>query len=135
VFIQNSRGRLTALCRVLGDKNVQMHALSLADTADYGVVRIICDDPAVAAKALQDAGFKANLTQVVAVEVPHVPGGLANVLECLEKSGLDIEYCYCFVDSHGGATVAFKVMESAVEVLEQAGFTVLHPKDLYKTKA
>ena len=111
-----------------------MHALSLADTADYGVVRIICDDPQTAAHVLSDAGFKANLTKVVAVEVPHVPGGLADVLECLEMGGLDVEYCYCFVDAAGGATVAFKVLESAVDLLEQAGFNVLHPADLYKTK-
>ncbi len=132
VFLENTKGRLTAMCRALGDANVQMHALALADTTDYGVARIICDDPRGAAAALADAGFVANITKVVAVEVPHVPGGLADVLECLEKANVNIEYCYCFVDAEKGATVAFKVDESAIDYLEQSGFTVLHPKDLYK---
>ncbi len=132
VFLENTKGRLTAMCRVLGDADVQMHALALADTTDYGVARIICDDPQGAAKTLADAGFTANLTKVVAVEVPHKPGGLADVLECLEKAEINVEYCYCFVDAQAGATVAFKVDESAVSELESAGFVVLYPKDLYK---
>ena len=132
VFLENTKGRLTAMCRVLGDENVQMHALALADTTDYGVARIICDDPQGASRALAEAGFTANITNVVAVEVPHVPGGLADVLTCLEKANLNVEYCYCFTDAANGATVAFKVDERAIAALEQAGFKVLHANDLYK---
>ena len=132
VFLENTKGRLTAMCRVLGDADVQMHALALADTTDYGVARIICDDPKGAVKTLADAGFTANITKVVAVEVPHKPGGLADVLECLQNANVNVEYCYCFVDADKGATVAFKVEHSAIAELEKGGFVVLHPKDLYK---
>ena len=133
VFLENSKGRLTSLCHALGDAGIQMHSLALADTTDYGIARIICDDPKGAVAAISEAGFTANLTKVVAVEVPDVPGGLANVLDVLEGASINIEYCYCFADADKGATVAFKVDESAIGALEGAGFKVLHPEDLYKT--
>lgn len=132
VFLENSRGRLTSLARALGDAGIQMHSLALADTTDYGIARIICDDPAGAVDAISKAGFAANLTKVVAVEVPDVPGGLARVLGALDDAGVNIEYSYCFADADKGATVAFKVDESAIAALEGAGFRVLHPDDLYK---
>lgn len=132
VFLENKAGRLTSLCSTLGNANIQMHALTLADTTDYGVARIICDDPKAAVIALSDQGFGANLTKVVAVEVPDVPGGLAEVFGSLDDNGINIEYCYCFADSDKKATVAFKSDESAIPVLEGAGYKVLHPADLYK---
>lgn len=132
VFLENSKGRLTSLCRTLGSAGIQMHSLALADTADYGIARIICDDPQGAAKALSDAGFTANVSKVVAVEVPDVPGGLAQVLDALDAADVNIEYSYCFANASNGATVAFKVDESAIPALEGAGFTVLHPGDLYR---
>ena len=133
VFLENTKGRLTSLCRALGDADIQMHSLALADTTDYGIARIICDDPKGAVAAISEAGFTANLTKVVAVEVPDVPGGLADVLDVLDAAGLNIEYSYCFADAREGATVAFKVDEEAIGALEGAGFKVLHPEDLYKT--
>ncbi len=133
VFLENTKGRLTSLCRALGDANIQMHSLALADTTDYGIARIICDDPKGAVAAISEAGFTANLTKVVAVEVPDVPGGLANVLDALDGADVNIEYSYCFADAKNGATVAFKVDQSAIDALEGAGFKVLHPEDLYKT--
>ena len=133
VFLENTKGRLTSLCRALGDADIQMHSLALADTTDYGIARIICDDPKGAVAAISEAGFTANLPKVVAVEVPDVPGGLASVLDALDDAGINIEYCYCFADADKGATVAFKVDESAIGALEGAGFKVLHPEDLYKT--
>lgn len=133
VFLENTKGRLTSLCRALGDADIQMHSLALADTTDYGIARIICDDPKGAVAAISEAGFTANLTKVVAVEVPDVPGGLADVLDVLDAAGLNIEYSYCFADAREDATVAFKVDEAAIGALEGAGFKVLHPEDLYKT--
>ena len=130
VFLENTKGRLTSLCRALGDADIQMHSLALADTTDYGIARIICDDPKGAVAAISEAGFTANLTKVVAVEVPDVPGGLADVPDA---AGLNIEYSYCFADAREGATVAFKVDEADIGALEGAGFKVLHPEDLYKT--
>lgn len=82
VFLENTKGRLTSLCRALGDADIQMHSLALADTTDYGIARIICDDPKGAVAAISEAGFTANLTKVVAVEVPDVPADSPTCSTC-----------------------------------------------------
>jgi hypothetical protein len=131
VFLGNEEGRLTAMCRALGDAGVQMHSLVLADTTDYGVVRIICDNPAGAGAALKAAGFTASLAKVTAVEVPNVPGGLADVFGALDEAGVNIEYSYCFTNAEGRATLALKAPEQVKDALSGAGFKVLGPGDLY----
>ncbi len=131
VFLGNKKGRLTALCQTLGEADIQMHALAVADTSDYGIVRIICDKPQAAVEVLTGAGFTASLARVVAVQVPDVPGGAAQVFEALEKADASVEYAYCFTSSVGAATLALKSDSDVMGVLEGAGFCVLHPKDLY----
>lgn len=131
VFLGNEEGRLTAMCRTLGDAGIQMHALVLADTTDYGIVRIICDNPQAATQALAQAHFTASLAKVVAVEVPNVPGGLADVFGALDQTGVNIEYSYCFTGANGAATLALKAPERVMDALEDAGIKVLHPADLY----
>lgn len=131
VFLGNEKGRLTALCRTLGDAGIQMHALMLADTTDYGIVRIVCDNPQAATEALAKAHFTASIAKVVAVEVPHVPGGLAKVFGALDEADVNIEYSYCFTSANGMATLALKAPESVIGTLEDAGVKVLHPADLY----
>ncbi len=133
VFLENKSGRLAELTRSLGDAGVDMHALMVADTSDFGVVRIICDRPAHAKRLLDEAGFGASVAEVVAVEVPDRPGGLAEVLEVLGLAGLNVEYAYCFVKSSGDCAVdVLKVDDRRAEaVLAEAGFAVLGPSDLY----
>lgn len=131
VFLENSKGRLTAMCRALGDAGIQMRSLTVADTTDYGIARIICTDPAAAVTALKAADFRASLTHVVGVKVPDVPGGLAGIFETLEEADLNVEYGYCFTaNGIEGAIAALKVSESGIKVLEDAGFTTVHPSDL-----
>ena len=130
VFLENNKGRLTAMCRTVGDANVNMHALVVADTTDYGIVRIVCDKPEDAVEALTEAGFRATIAQVIGVEVPDVPGGLADVFETLEEGDVNIEYSYCFAHAKGGATVAFKAKPEAEVALAAAGFKVLDQTDL-----
>lgn len=133
VFLENSAGRLGQLSRALGDAGVNMHALMVADTEQFGIVRIIADEPHRAKDILDELGFSAKLTPVVAVEVPNRPGGLADILEALGDSGLNIEYAYCFVEPQGDAAVdVFKIDASnAEDVLSAAGFRVLVEADLY----
>lgn len=131
VFLGNKKGRLTALCETLGNADVQMHALAVADTSDYGIVRIICDKPEAAVQALTGAGFTASLARVVAVQVPDVPGGAAQVFDALEKADASVEYAYCFTSSVGAATLALKTDSDVVGLLEDAGFHLLYPKDIY----
>lgn len=133
VFLGNENGRLTALCKVLGEAQVQMQALTVADTSDYGIVRIICDDPEGAKNALSEAGFTANLTKVLAVQVPDVPGGAAQIFETIDSVGASIEYAYCFTASVGSATLAVKVSGDVKEALEKAEYKLLYPEDLYKS--
>lgn len=133
VFLENKAGRLAELTRALGDAGINMHALMVADTADFGVVRIISDAPERAKQVLDQQGFSASIAHVLAVEVPDRPGGLADLLETLDKEGLNVEYAYCFVEPSGEAAIdVFRVDDQrAEEVLSAAGFRVLTPGDLY----
>ena len=133
VFLENKSGRLAELTRVLGDAGINMHALMVADTSDFGVARIICDAPERAKTLLDEAGFGASVAKVLAVEVPDRPGGLADLLEALQSADLNVEYAYCFVDPSGNAAIdVFRVDDQrAGKVLSAAGFRVLTPADLY----
>jgi len=133
VFLENSPGRLAQLTRALGDANVNMRALMVADTAEFGVVRVICDDPEAAKRALEQAGFAVSINEVLAVEVPDRPGGLADVLEALGGAGLNVEYAYCFVEPRGAAAVdVFRVADvsAATDALTAAGLRVMSAADL-----
>ncbi|MDZ4169461.1 MAG: ACT domain-containing protein [Coriobacteriia bacterium] len=133
VFLENTSGRLAELTRTLGDAGINMHALMVADTSDFGVVRIICDSPQRAKDLLDAKGFGASLTPVVAVEVPDRPGGLADLLEALGEEGMNVEYAYCFVRPTASSAVdVFRVDDDRAQaVLEAAGFSVLSASDLY----
>lgn len=133
VFLENKSGRLAQLSRTLGDAGIDMHALMVADTAEFGIIRIICDTPRRAAKLLEEAGFSASITGVTAIEIPDRPGGLADVLEALEKVGCNVEYAYCFVEPSGEFAVdVFKVDDPvAEEALATAGFRVMDAVSLY----
>lgn len=133
VFLENKTGRLAELCRALGNAGINMRALMVADTEEFGVVRIICDHPTKARETLEAAGFGVSTTPVVAVEIPDTPGGLADVLEALGAQNMNVEYAYCFVEPSGTAAVdVFKVDHAgAGEMLNSRGYRVLKPSDLY----
>ena len=133
VFLENRTGRLAELCRALGDAGIDMHALMVADTEEFGVVRIICDTPQRAAALLDEKGFSASVTPVLAVEIPDRPGGLADVLEAFGGDGISVEYAYCFVEPSGAAAVdIFKVdVPGADAALSRLGLRSLAPAELY----
>jgi hypothetical protein len=134
VFLENRPGRLAQLARAMGDANINMRALMVADTAEFGVVRIITDRPHEARQVLDAQGFSVQLTPVVAVEIPDRPGGLADVLETLSDRSISVEYAYCFVEpwGEGAAVDVLKVDDvEASSVLRDAGFTVLSSEELY----
>ncbi|MEE8723076.1 MAG: amino acid-binding protein [Eggerthellaceae bacterium] len=132
VFLENKEGRLTALCKTLGDAGINMHALTVADTADFGLVRIIADDPQRAVDVLQTAGYRAALTKVAAIQVPNEPGGLARLLETLDSLDVNIEYGYCFSMGADFSVDVLKVHHSGevVSAIEAAGFRVLTNEDI-----
>lgn len=135
VFMENEPGRLTELCQAIGEAGVNMHALTIADTTDFGIVRIICDDPENAARALSDLGYSARSTKVMAIDVPNVPGGLASLMELFLKAGVNVEYAYCFGTPEHAAVFVFKTSggTNVAQTLAEAGYTALQPADLYRT--
>ena len=135
VFLENSEGRLAALCRTLADAGVSMSALTIADTTDYGVVRIICDKPAHALEVLEQADFRAVATKVSAIQVPNRPGGLADLLDTLGSLDLNIEYGYCFSINGDTAVDVLKIRgeaqaADAAKAIEEAGFKLLSQEDV-----
>lgn len=127
VFLENEKGRLLALTEALGRADVNMHALTIAETSDYGLVRIVCDKPEDACRVLEQEGFRAIVTKVLGVVVPNRPGGLAELLRTLESLDLNIEYGYCFSAKDDEAVDVLKVADPvrATEALEKAGYTLL----------
>jgi len=132
VFLENEQGRLAAMCRTLADANVNMSALTVADTASYGVARLLVDKPGDALAALSQAGYRARLVDVSAVEIPNVPGSLAILLEAFDKAGLNLEYAYCFESGKEGVVVVFRAenIEGIADIVEGLGYRLLKSAEL-----
>jgi hypothetical protein len=134
VFLENKTGRLAEMTRILGDAGFNMRALVVADTAEFGVARVIVDRPNAARTALEEQGFGVNVTPMFAVEIPDRPGGLADVLGRLDEGGVNVEYAYAVVPPGGDSAVAvFRVedVSAATDALEDSGFSVVEPGTLY----
>ncbi len=135
VFLENKPGGLEHVTRVLKDADINIRALSLADTSDFGILRLIVNDTDTAEKALQSNGFTVRRTPVVAVEVPDRPGGLHGILEILLKKGINVEYTYAFVERSGeNALIIFRLdrTDEAIDVLLENGITVLPGERVYQ---
>ena len=133
VFLENKKGRLAEVCKLLGDNTINIRALTVAESADFGVLRIVVDRPEEAVSLLRKNGLVANLSDIVAVEVPDKPGGLAGVLSVLRDSNLNIEYVYGFVEKFSeNALIVFRFddPDAAVKVLEKGGVRVLRKQDI-----
>ena len=134
IFIENKSGRLAEITRILGEAGINIRALSLADTTDFGILRLIVNEVEKAKEVLKEKGFTVNKTEVVAVEVPDKPGGLSAILQALDKENTTVEYMYAFVERCGGnAVIIFRFDETdkALEVLRGNGFNVLAGERLY----
>lgn len=127
VFLENKQGHLADLCRTLSDAGVNMRALTIAETKDYGVVRIIADDTEKGMEALREAGYAGQRSKVTAVELPNEPGALARLLELLDKHGFDVHYGYCFGVGEGKAIDVLKIhrAEEAAALIEDAGYKLV----------
>ncbi|MBN2105862.1 MAG: ACT domain-containing protein [Deltaproteobacteria bacterium] len=134
VFLENKSGRLAEVMRVLGSAGVNIRALSIADTSDFGILRVIVNDNDKAMKALKDNDFTVSKTEVVAVEVPDTPGGLAGILALLEKQSVNVEYMYAFIErSSDNAIIIFRFdgNDRAIKALSEAGITILEGAKVY----
>ena len=134
VFIENKPGKLVEALETIAGAGIDLRALSLADTADFGILRIIVDKPAETLDALQEAGYLVKSNEVIPVSVGDKPGGLAAALRVLADSGVDVEYAYAFVaHSSDKAYVILRVQdnEAAVRVLSGSGLTMLSAEEMY----
>lgn len=134
IFIENKSGRLAEITRILGSTGINIRALSLADTSDFGILRMIVNDVEKAKAVLKEKGFTVSKTEVVAVEVADTPGGLAAILQTLDQKQINVEYMYAFVERCGGNAVMifrFDETDKAIEVLREQKFTVLDGERLY----
>lgn len=132
-FVENKPGQLAKFTDVLTQHGVDMRALSLAETEDFGIVRIITDDSYKTACVLKDAGYIFSITPVIAVEIPDTPGGLNKVLHLLNDKGINIEYTYAFTArKQNTAYMIFRVTdnEAASEVLKSNGISMLDLEDI-----
>ena len=134
VFLENKSGRLSEVTRILGDGGVNLRALTLADTTDFGILRLIVNDNRRAVELLKAGGFTVGTTEVVAVEIPDKPGGLAKILSILQRENINVEYMYAFVERCGGnAVIIFRFDETdkAIGTLQGSDFTILDGERLY----
>lgn len=133
VFLQNRPGTLANLTKILLDKNINMRALTVADTADYGIIRMIVDDPEKTLKVLKDHEYLVSETDVIAVEAMDKPGGLYEIATVLGERNVNIEYLYTTL-KQGKAIMIIRVsdVEEATEALRNGGFKLVSEKELYE---
>jgi hypothetical protein len=135
VFLENKPGRLSHPCKVLAEAGINILTLSLADTHQFGILRLIVRDPDKAKAALTKAGCVVNVTEVVAVEVADKPGGLADMLDSLEQARLNIEYMYAFTfRSQDKAVLVFRFEnpDAAIAALAKSGINVVGSVELFQ---
>ncbi|MDD5455928.1 MAG: ACT domain-containing protein [Candidatus Margulisbacteria bacterium] len=133
VFIENKTGRLHDVAKVLSDNKINIRALSLAETSDFGVLRMIVDKPDEAVKVIKTNNFTVKITEVVAVEVPDKIGGLAGVLKIVDSASINIEYMYAFVEKkHENAILIFRFdkLGDVLETLKKKGLKILTEKEV-----
>jgi hypothetical protein len=134
LFLENKPGRLIEPCRLLAGAGIDMRTLTMADTAQFGILRMIVSDWERARTLLNQAGFVANIVEVVAVEVPDRPGGLAEILELFQGTDVNIEYMYAFpTGSIDRAVLIFRFdkPDDAIARLQGAGINVLESVEVY----
>ena len=134
VFLENKSGRLAAVTRALADASINIRALSIADTSDFGILRLIVDKPDLAFRVLQENSFTVSTTEVIAVEMPDQPGGLADVLQILDTKTINLEYLYAFIgQANHKAMNIFRVeqIDLAIEVLTKNGIKLLSGEEVY----
>ena len=134
LFLENKPGHLNAVCRTLAEAQINIVTLSLADTQQFGIVRLIVEEWQKAKTVLEQAGYVVNVREVVAATVPDRPGGMAEVLDAVSQAGVNIEYMYAFALRRNVRAVLlfrFEDPDAAIEVLQKAGIGIVQEADMY----
>jgi hypothetical protein len=138
LFLENKPGHLSAICRALAEADINIVTLSLADTQQFGILRLIVEEWARAQSVLEAKGFVAKVSEVVATEVEDRPGGMAEILEILDAAKLNIEYVYAFTFRRGNKAVLvfrFEDADKAVALLTAKGLGILNAEALFRNDA
>jgi len=128
VFLENTTGRLAEVTKVLGEGGVNLRAISIADTADFGILRLIVDTPEKTMDLLKNAGFTAKITEVIGVLVDDQPGGLMKIMDIFNDEGVNIEYLYSsLINTEGSAVVIFRVedIDHGLKIVEKSGLKAI----------
>lgn len=134
IFVENKPGRLAEITEILAKNNIDIRALSIADTTDYGILRLIVSHPDEAVEAIKNEGMAVSATEVLAIGIPDVPGGFAKAIKVLAESGISVEYAYAFITpSVGTAYVILRVEdnEKAMKTLESKGIKLIEQTDIF----
>lgn len=135
IFVENKPGKLSAVTALLRDNDIDIRALCIADTKDFGILRLIVSNPDKACQVLKEAECTVTVTNVIAIGISDKPGGLAAAVEVLYGANISVEYMYAFISkSDNEAYVILRVQnnETASAALEENGFKVLSPEDVYE---
>ena len=133
IFLENKSGRLSEVTKLLGDNGINMSAFSVADTSEFGILRLIVSDPELACKVLRENHFSVNLTDVVCLNCPNEPGSLAKALQILSENSVEIEYLYAY-SMGDSANVVLKPdqLDTCIKVLQEHKMELVSASELYK---
>ena len=133
VFLENTSGRLTDVTGALESAQINISAFSIADTAEFGVLRLIVNKPQTAINILKEKGFSVHITEVIGLVVPHEPGGLHRALKILSTEGISIEYMYAFALGSGASVIIrTDTIQQAISVLQKHKMELLNASDIYE---
>lgn len=133
VFLENKHGRLTELTKILSEYKINITAFSIADGADYGIIRLIVNNPELAYKVLHDKRFSVKITEVACLIVPHEPGGLYKALQILSDNNIEIDYMYAYgADKSAIVVIRTESTSKLIEVLQTHKMELVRSSDIYK---
>lgn len=135
VFVQNKQGAIVSITKTLAENNINMRALSIAETEDFGILRLIVNDEAMAEKTLKEKDYLIKVTEVVGVKIGDEPGKLTAALDVLDKAGINLEYLYAFMartEKHAYVVLRVEDNAAAEKALEDAGFHIITDADVSK---
>lgn len=135
VFLENKPGQLNIPCKALAKAGLNILTLSLADTHQFGILRLILEEPEKGKEALEAVGCVVNVTEVVAVTVPDRPGGLASILDIIEQAGINLEYMYAFTARKKAQAILvfrFEDPQTAIDVLQKNGISIIDRVELFE---
>ncbi|MDR0611243.1 MAG: hypothetical protein LBG58_14130 [Planctomycetaceae bacterium] len=135
LFLENKPGNVRKACRTLADSGINIETMALADTEQFGILRILVRDWERAKQEFEKNGVVVKVSEVVALAVDHRPGGLADILDVLDEASLNIEYMYGFFQKTGNAVIVFRFdnPDAAIQKLQSRGIRVIGNKELFGT--